>query len=146
VSHGEDLSTPISPTNWKEISLLCKEDEDETEESSTSSRPSNIPQSCQEQDLIKQSEVNDVARVLNLTKQQAELLGSRLQQRNSLVEGTSISSFRKRNQKLSSFYDMQDSLYVYLCTSELMEDWGLNTKLKSGGYLLIRLKQWFSTF
>jgi hypothetical protein len=27
-----------------------------------------------------------------------------------------------------------------------MEDWGLNTKLKSGGYLLIRLKQWFSTF
>ena len=47
--------------------------------------------------LIQQSELNDLVGDLNLSKQQSELLASRLQQWNLLDADVRVSSFRKRN-------------------------------------------------
>jgi hypothetical protein len=49
---------------------------------------------------------------LSLSKQQAELLASRLQEWNLLPKATRVSLFRKRNETSSAFYRMQDSLCV----------------------------------
>ena len=47
--------------------------------------------------LIQQNELNDLVRDLGLSKQQTELLGSRLQEWNLLVHGTNVTSFRRKN-------------------------------------------------
>jgi hypothetical protein len=63
----------------------------------STSDSSYIPQSFQEPYVIEQSELNNLVLNLNMTKQQVELLGSRLQHWNFLAESMMISIFRKRN-------------------------------------------------
>ena len=46
--------------------------------------------------LFSQSHLNDLTRDLNLPKDAAELLGSRLKERNMLAPGTSFSWYRHR--------------------------------------------------
>ena len=54
--------------------------------------------------FINQERLNDLVRDLYLSKEKAEILGSRLQQWNLLEPGTTISSFRSRNQNLAGYY------------------------------------------
>ncbi|GBN78619.1 hypothetical protein AVEN_156557-1 [Araneus ventricosus] len=48
--------------------------------------------------LISQSDLNDWERKLNLSKNQSELLASRLRELNLLEKETEVSSFRKQQQ------------------------------------------------
>jgi len=50
--------------------------------------------------LINQERLNDLMRDLYLSKENAEMLGSRLQQWNPLEPGTTMSSFRSRSEYL----------------------------------------------
>ena len=54
--------------------------------------------------FINQKRLNDLVRDLYLSKEKAEVLGSRLQQCNLLEPGTTILSFRSRNQNLAGYY------------------------------------------
>ena len=49
-------------------------------------------------------------RDLYLSKEKAEILGSRLQQWNLLEPGTTISSFRSRNQNLAGYYGSAENI------------------------------------
>ena len=60
--------------------------------------------------LINQSMLNDLVRGLTLTKDEAEILGSRLKQWNLLENDTKIFKFQLRHKKLSSFFDVEDNL------------------------------------
>jgi hypothetical protein len=60
--------------------------------------------------LIAQSELNNLVCDLNLSKAQAELLGSRLKEWNLLQKGTTVSVFHKWQTGLSSYFAMEDSL------------------------------------
>ena len=64
--------------------------------------------------FINQERLNDLVRDLYLSKEKAETLGSRLQQWYLLQEGTTISSFRQRNQNLSYYAIANDICY---CTN-----------------------------
>lgn len=75
--------------------------EDPEFEPSTSSNPH----------LISQAELNDLVRDLDLSKNQAELLGSRLQGWNLLSPGTKISVFRKRHEDLTRFFKKNRQSY-----------------------------------
>lgn len=68
--------------------------------------------------LIQQTELKD----LGLSKHQAEFLGSRFQEWNLVAKGKQTASFRKMNVTLSSFYNMQDSLFFCTDISGLMEE------------------------
>lgn len=68
----------VLPSNWEEFTLPQEELQ---EGPSASSDLNYLPQDDQEPHLIQQSEPNDLACDLNLSKQQAEL-GSRQQQWN----------------------------------------------------------------
>ena len=59
---------------------------------------------------ITQEDLNDLARDLYLSKQQSELLASRLKQWNLVQEDVRITSFRNRNKDLASFFDMENKL------------------------------------
>ena len=54
--------------------------------------------------LINQERLNDLVRDQYLSKKNAKVLGYRLQQWNLLKPGTTISSFRIRNQSLARYY------------------------------------------
>jgi hypothetical protein len=60
--------------------------------------------------LIAQSELNNLVCDSNLSKAQAQLLGSRLKEWNLMQKGTTVSVFRKRQTGLSSYFVMEDSL------------------------------------
>jgi hypothetical protein len=95
----------VLPTNREEFALTL----DELQElPSTFSDPSYVPQVDLEPHLIQQSRLNDLHE-FNLSKQQAELLASGLQQCNLLAKETRISLLRKRHRKFSRLYRMYDS-------------------------------------
>ncbi|KAK2578077.1 hypothetical protein KPH14_001025 [Odynerus spinipes] len=60
--------------------------------------------------LINQAELNDLIRDLNLTKDKAELLASRLQGWNLLSSDTKVSVFRNRNQGFEEFFTTEKDL------------------------------------
>lgn len=62
--------------------------------------------------LFCQSELNDLTRDLSLSKKAAELLGSRLQEKNLLMPGTSFSWYRNREKDFIPFFT-EDSNIVY---------------------------------
>jgi hypothetical protein len=63
--------------------------------------------------LLSQEDLNDLVRDLSLSKEKAELLGSRLKQWNLLRHGTKISVFSDRHSILASFYQMKG--YICFC-------------------------------
>ena len=80
--HGEELPVPVPP----ESSLLDSDSEDEAQPKDAGS--SYVPPTkldTKEPHLIEEGELNDLVRDLDLSKQGAELLGSRLQQWNLLA-------------------------------------------------------------
>ena len=74
--------------------------------------------------LLGQAELNDLVRDLELTKEKAELLGSRLQERNLLKPATKISHFRSHNMKFSSFYAQEENVCFCNDISGLMQEIG----------------------
>lgn len=71
--------------------------------------------------LLGQAEFNDLVRDLELTKEKAELLGSRLQEWNLLKPSTKISNFRSRHMQFSSFYSQEDNVCFCNDISGLMQ-------------------------
>ncbi|KAI6661434.1 hypothetical protein LOD99_13306 [Oopsacas minuta] len=71
--------------------------------------------------IINQSELNDLVRDLNLTKDQSELLGSRLKVWNLLDEETKVSFFRTRQSDFSVHFEMQGPLCYCNNVDRLME-------------------------
>jgi hypothetical protein len=68
------------------------------------SDPNFQPSTSNEPHLITQGEVNDLVRGLNLSKSQAEFLGSRLQGWNLLQKNTNISKFRYRKKYIAQYF------------------------------------------
>ena len=95
VPHDPDLPVP-QPTTEKEDTLSV----DEGASTSTESEENPSFQHESAPLLINQERLNDLLRDLYLSKENTEVLGSRLQQWNQLKPRTTISSFRIRNQSL----------------------------------------------
>ena len=75
--------------------------------------------------ILTQDGLNDLVRDLELSKNKAELLASRLQQWNLLEENVRITSFRNRHQQLEPFFRKEDDL-VFCCDVDgLMNDLGM---------------------
>ena len=101
VPHSDDLPVPKPPVNKDLLSSSDKEmpsREDSAESISLEDIQSIYSgTSGNEQHWIMQEDLNDLARDLYLSKQQSELLASRLKQWNLVQEDVRITSFRNRN-------------------------------------------------
>ena len=62
--------------------------------------------------LYSQSELCDLIRDLNLPKQSAEVLASRLQEKHLLKAGTSVSFYRNREENLTSTFSLMAGLFT----------------------------------
>jgi hypothetical protein len=90
VPRGKRFPSPVPLAKWKKLSVVDEGGAVCVESPSAFSDSSCIPQSCQGSRLIEQSEFNDRVRHLNLSEQQTQSLGSRMQQWELLAEGTRI--------------------------------------------------------
>ena len=101
VPHSDDLPVPTSPVNKDLLSSSDEEmpsREDSAESISLDDTESTYSgTSGNEPHWITWGDLNDLARDLYLSKQQSELLASRLKQWNLVQEDVRITSFRNRN-------------------------------------------------
>ena len=74
---------------------------------------------------ITQEDLNGLARDFYLSKQQSELLASRLKQWNLIQEDVRITSFRNRNKDLAFFFDMENKLCYCTNIPDLFMSLGL---------------------
>ena len=149
IPHSDKVPVPIF-TNLPDI------DEDQLRSSTSST---NFDNDDEEQDiaheawnagrvsLYSQSELNDLIRDLNLPKQSAEVLASRLQEKHLLKAGTRVSFYRNREEKLRKYFQ-SDGQLVYCTDIEglLLLAMGLSGYrsglfIDSGDFLLISQKE-----
>lgn len=122
VKHDDSLPVPKPPENWtldEEPSLAAA--------SSSSSEDIHDPDFNVVQEaphLISQGELNDLVRDLKLTKDQSELLASRLRGWQLLQPNVKITSFRKRHYELSSFFSQNGDLVYCNDINGLMSELG----------------------
>ena len=114
VHHSDDLTVPTPPVN-KDLLSSSDEEMPSREDSAESISYEDIEStysgtSSNEPHWITQEDLNDLARDLYLSKQQSEILASRLKQWNLVQEDVRITSFRNRNKDLASFFDMENKL------------------------------------
>jgi len=109
VPHSKDLPVPscVLPVTYDDSDCdsdgnAVYDDDDEYIGSDTGAK------------LMNQEELDDLVRDLRLSKQSAEVLASRLKERNFLVEGTKVSAYRCREQNFLHYFDKSETL-VYCC-------------------------------
>jgi hypothetical protein len=79
--------------------------------------------------LFAQSELKDVIRDLGLPKGKAELLGSRLKEKNLLAAGTSMYWYRSREQEITSYFSQDGNLVCCSNVPGLMRKIGVQYKV-----------------
>ena len=105
VAHSTDIPVPQAPFDLERNDTINSEE-------SVSSGDSFVPETVtvEKPHLITQPELNDLVRDLTLTKQQSELLASRLGEWNLLDVDVRITSFRKRSSDLQQYFAMENNL------------------------------------
>jgi len=74
--------------------------------------------------FLTQADLNDLVRDLQLSKEKAEVLGSRLKQWNLLQPGINVSYFRTRHATLSTFYAKKDNICFCRDINDLFHELG----------------------
>ena len=122
VPHGNDLPVPVPPDQY------IRDDEEYSQEISNEDVQNDSefkPKSSTDKiHRISQDELSDLIRDLNLSKEKAELLASRLQQWNILEENVKVSIYRDRQQRFCPFFKKENNI-VACCDIN-----GLMTNLK----------------
>jgi len=86
----------------------------------------NLDKTHMQSHFITQVELSDLVRDLYLSKQQAEILGSRLKQWHLLDGHTKVTLYRKRNKYLIKYFTMDGLLCSCIVINGLMCDLGVN--------------------
>ena len=108
-AHSEDIPVPkfsgFLENDDTDLSLHCYSDE---EDSTDIFQP--CDEDCDKPILFTQSALNDLVRDLYLSKESAELLASRLQEKLLLELGTSVSFYRNREVELRKYFHSDGQL------------------------------------
>ena len=120
VPHDETNPPPVPPADMTDTSSS----EESTSNTETGEGDIYVSDEDNSPRLLGQAELNDLVRDLEFTKEKAQLLGSRLQERNLLKPGTKISHFQSRHMKFSSFYSKEKNVSFCSDISGLMQEIG----------------------
>lgn len=105
VAHNESLPIPIPPTTLEDVSeVIESSSENETDDDEYKPEEDFAPK------LFSQNELNALTHDLNLTKDAAELLGSRLKAKHLLLSGVSFSWCSNREKALLQFFKGEGSM------------------------------------
>jgi len=104
VPHGSDLQVPNPPDN------LSDESESSSLQSASGEMYFEPHQYDRPIDKFTQSELNDLKRELQLTKEESELLGLRLREKDMLASRVKFSLYRNREKEFRKYYAQEDQL------------------------------------
>jgi hypothetical protein len=110
IPHSAELPVPTCPNRLDTQEPVASQDDNLETECECDSTYEPKPSTSKESHLLAQGDLNDLVRDLNLSKKQAELLGSRLNGWNLLSPGTKISYFRHRDEELRPYFSRADDL------------------------------------
>jgi hypothetical protein len=107
IPHSKQLPVPVPPTTWSldseedtgEADVHTDPDDDENEDLHFLGGTTEPPK-------INQAEFNDLVRDLNLSKEQAQLLTSRLKGWNLLEKGTKICYYCQRQHEFQHLFSL----------------------------------------
>jgi hypothetical protein len=119
VPHSSEIPVPKSTEKLEDIP------EDSEDEGETYDEDYRYVSDSIEPQLFSQIELNDLVRDLGLSKESAELLGSRLKQKNLLAPGTSFSWFRKREIDFVPYFSQESGLVYCSNVHGLMENFNI---------------------
>lgn len=105
--HSDDLPIPMPP---KQLGNLSDNESDHT----CNSNDASYVAEDRQPKLLSQDDLDDLIRDLDLPKGSAELLASRLHERNFLLPGTRISRYRNRDHDIQQFFKAEGGL-VFCC-------------------------------
>lgn len=106
VSHSSEIPVPHPPPDLDDI-LSDAEDSETFAPQNESTSDFSVDEGPQ---LFSQIQLNDLVRDLGLSKDAAELLGSRLKNKNLLSSGTSFSWYRHREREFTQYFTKEGNL------------------------------------
>ena len=105
-------SADLSPPLFTSLPELNNEPVNSTSEASSLEDDCYNPLADKSPILITRAFLNDLVRDLNLPKESAELLGSRIQHNNLLAPNTTYSWYKRREKGLVQYFSMEET-FVY---------------------------------
>lgn len=125
VPHRPEVPVPNPPENLYEFEFLSSTDTDESAEDLW-----NQPSCSKQPKLLSQGQLNDLTRDLYLSKESAQLLGSRLRENNLLTPGTTFYWYRNREEQFRKFFSLDEQHSFVYCRDidGLVKELGLEYK------------------
>ena len=122
VPHSDDIPVPTPPLEMQS----SLDSESERSESDTEQYQSEMLNDSPE--LFSQAQLNDLTRELNLSKEAAQLLASRLKEKNLLQKHTTFAWYRHREKEFTSFFCKENNLVFCTDVQGLVETLGISYK------------------
>ena len=115
VAHGPGIPIPEPPKDFTVLESLSSTDTEDERAHDLWDQQSCGASSSKQPKLFTQDELNYLNRDLNLSKESAQLLGSRLRDHNLLAPGTTFYWYRNRDEEFRKYFtwDKQHSLVYY---------------------------------
>uniref|UniRef100_UPI0035902CB4 uncharacterized protein n=1 Tax=Myxine glutinosa TaxID=7769 RepID=UPI0035902CB4 len=113
VPHGPGIPIPAPPENCKHSASDSNEQMEDGDISGTYQPTGETSQPK----LFSQAELNDLTRDLCLSKESAQLLGSRLRENRLLAPETTFSWYRSREEEFREYFSSDDEVSLVYCSN-----------------------------
>lgn len=120
VPHDEHIPVPDPPETLQSLSMTSSDSECEVPDAKSDCEFESIKPR-----LFEQNELDDLVRDLRLTKEKAELLGSRLKEKHLLAPGTSYRGYRTRERKFAPYFEQEGNFVFCSNIPGLVEAFGI---------------------
>ena len=127
--HGSEIFVPNPPRDFSEFEFSSSTDNDESTNDFWD-QPTCDKSNYKEPNLLTQAQLNDLSRDLYLSKESAQLLGSRLRENNLLAPQTTSYWYRNRDDEFRKYFsrDEQHWLVYFNDVSGLVKALGMEYK------------------
>jgi len=141
VPHSAELPVPKPPTNLT-LSDSESSDEDVGQANNNMDCDPTFAGACSsnEPHLLTQGDLNDIVRDMNLSKKQAELLGSRLKSWDLLRQDTEVCFYRVRHEEFKDLFSLENGVVFAMMFFPLWKFLAMNITQISGACSWIRQK------
>ena len=114
VPHGPSIPIPKPPADLDSISIPSTDEELEGDDVSATYQPTD---ETSHPKLLSQAELNDLTRDLGLSKESAQLLGSRLHENHLLTPETTFFWYRSRKKEFKQYFTLNEESSLVYCNN-----------------------------